>query len=85
MGTHSLSLTQTAPALTLTCTAHAHSHVQEDRFVHPPAWPLAASVPSGFSTSQEGAAARTKCSPSLKGLGRELLATLMGFGALGVP
>ena len=32
-----------------------------------------------------GAAVGTRCSPMLNGLGRELLATLTRFGALGVP
>lgn len=55
----------------------------EDRSAYSPAWPLAPSVPSGFSTSQEGTAAGAGCSWPLEGLRRELLATVKGLGALG--
>lgn len=82
---HSRSLTQTAHALTLTRMTPALSETEEDRSAESPAWPLAPTVLSGLSTPQEVTGAGGRCSLSLEGPRRELLATLKGLRTWGAP
>lgn len=83
--THNHSLTQAAHTLTLTHMTPALSQTQEDRSADSPAWPLAPSVLGGLSTSQEVTAGGGRCSLSLEGPRRELLATLRGLRTWGAP
>lgn len=80
---HCDGITQSQPH---TNSTHSHTHTYDscsqpeegDRSAESPAWPLAPSVFNGLSTSQEVTAAGGRCSLSLEGPRRELLATLMG-------